>query len=253
MQNDKVSWNGVSLTKRFISTEAGEVPVLYRIPEKRESDSVIVAFHYYGGSKEIWLDEEHDPLLAYAVQAGIPFIACDVCAHGEWEVPGLDASYFDEDQWAIFAEKSRRGVAGVINSLAQEKGLSMDALHFVGVSMGCYNAMTVIRGGMRPASFVMAAPVPGKSYDDGCSFHNNLEAFTDTDLLVLSGRNDEENQKGEVQWLYDQIESDTKKLTFYDSGHELPGNWMDSIVRFLKSDKKFDSLSSETSVEKPVC
>jgi predicted esterase len=233
MPAEIITWKNTSLSKGLISTAAGAVPVIYWIPEQKTTSQVIVAFHYQEGSKNIWLEDTWDSLLLHAVENNIPFIACDMYGHGEWQVDGFDTSYIDDDAWDTFVEKTAVGVTQAITTLIQDTTLSFDSLQFIGSSLGCHTAMTVIRNNLRPVSLVLASPVPAKEYDDESSFHNNLSAFEKTKLLVISGRNDEDVAQGEVQWWYDQIDSETKKIIFYDSGHDLPADWISQAITFL--------------------
>ncbi len=211
------------------------------MPDSITTESVIVGLHYSGGSKEIWFDSEHDGLLKYAMETGTPFIACDAYAHGEWQIDGVNGDDLTDEQWPIFVEQSGVAISEAVKIFTKELGLTNDSLHFTGVSLGCFTGMDLIANyDLRPVTFAAAALCPGREFEDVSSAHNNLDAFKGYDLLILSGRDDEYTQPGEVQWLYDQIESDRKELVFYDSPHQLPvDEWMDSVISFI-SEKRND-------------
>lgn len=231
-----IPFEQIKLTQTKVKTSIGTVPTLYWIPEKVNTKSVIIGLHYSGGSKDIWLDEEHNPLLKYAIETNTPFIACDAYGHGEWLVDGVEGWNLKKDQWPEFMRQTRLGISEVITTVAQTQGLSLDSLHFTGVSQGCLNGMDIIaHTDLKPVTFVLSSPVPRKTRNDERSFHNNLASFIGRDILILSGTNDEYCESGEVQWFFEQINSDRKEIVFYDSPHQLPANqWMNRAVSFLK-------------------
>lgn len=229
-------WAGTTLEQVKIKTAVAEIPAYIWMPRRVETESVIVGLHYSGGSKEIWFDSEHEGLLKYAFETGTPFIACDAYAHGEWQIEGVKGWDLTDEQWPVFVQQSGDGISEAVKIFAKEKELSLDSLHFTGVSLGCFNGMDLIANrGLTPVTFAAASLCPYKKYDDEYSAHNNLKAYEGYDLLILSGKKDEYNESGEVQWFYDQIESDRKELVWYDSPHQLPEDeWMDRVVAFIK-------------------
>lgn len=217
-----------------IPTSVGDVPTLFWLPQFVQKSSVIVAFHYLEGSKEVWLDGSFNAIFAYAQSAGIPFVACDMYRHGEWQVDGYESSYINDEDWDSFVTLSRDGITEAIDMIIKKYELSCDSLMFVGSSTGCLTAMGVINKGFKPQKLALGVPLPDRACDDEYSFHNNPESFTDCDLLVLTGTKDEEVEPGEVEWWFDQVNSQSKEIVMYESGHSLPPEWLERVVSFLK-------------------
>lgn len=228
----KFSWNGKTLNKAFINTSVGDVPLLSFLPNNSTSQNVIFAIHYQEGSKEIWLEEESfSSILNFAIINEIPFYAIDLYGHGAWksEDSNFNPEYLDDDQWEKFVRLSVTGINEVILKLLNNKSINI-----VSSSTGCLMAVKTIAKGINLNTLIMASPVPAKSYDDEYSLHNNIESLKDCKLLVLTGENDEEVEAGEVKWYFDQIESNQKEIVIYNSGHELPKEWSDKAIQFMK-------------------
>lgn len=229
----EIMWNGFTLSKSFIQTSVGGVPLIKYQPENNLNNKVVFAIHYQEGSKEIWLDEEnYTSILKYAIDNKIPFYAVDLYGHGEWKSDGdnFNPQYLDDDQWEVFVRNSVQGIKETISFVAKDK-----EIQFISYSTGCLMAVKVIDNTINTNSLVMASPVPARSYDDEYSLHNNIDVLKNKNVLVLSGIDDEEVEDGEVQWYYDLIQSGNKEIERYKSGHELPSQWSDSAIKFLKT------------------
>ncbi len=228
----EIKWNNVKLIKSKIDSSAGKVPLLSYIPHKNTSSEIIIALHYQTGSKEIWLDEEENQaILKYAIEKNMPFYAIDLYGHGDWQSDDekFDTEDIGDDHWDQFVEDSVSGVEGLINSLDATK-----KVNFVCSSTGCLIAVKAIASGITPNSIIMASPVPYKSYDDQYSFHNNVSTLKDLNVLILTGKNDEDVEDDEVQWFFNLLESENKEIIFFESGHELPKDWSQRAISFLE-------------------
>lgn len=227
-----ISWNGTTLIKSLIKTSVGNVPLINFLPDNTSNKNPIFAIHYQEGSKEIWLDEESFfPILAFAIENQIPFYAIDLYGHGDWKSDdsSFNPEYLDDDQWEKFVSASVTGIKEVIFKVASNKSINI-----VSSSTGCLMAVKTIATGINLNTLAMASPVPTKSYNDEYSLHNNIESLKDCKLLVLTGTNDEEVEAGEVKWYFDQIESNQKEIITYNSGHELPKEWADKTIEFIR-------------------
>lgn len=230
-------WNNTVLTKTWIATSVGKVPVIYFLPDTTSAQNPIVALHYQTGSKEIWLENTtHSPnsaLLNYAIAHQIPFYALDLYGHGEWksEDPAFNPEYLDDEHWELFATKSVTGMVEVINTLShnhRHKNMTI-----VAYSVGVLIAVKAIAAGIILKSLVMVSPVPERQADDAYSLHNNVERLKGLKVLLLTGNQDDEVEPGEVDWYFELIESDQKEMNVFDSGHTLPNAWVERAIEFL--------------------
>lgn len=227
-----ITWNGTTLVKTSVETSVGNVPIIKFIPDTPANANPIFAIHYQEGSKEIWLDEEScSPILEFAIENNVPFFAADLYGHGNWKSSdsSFNPEYLNDEQWELFISKSVTGFKEVVDDFIKN-----DSINFIAYSTGCLIAVKLMAEGINTSSLIMASPVPAKSYDDEYSLHNNLETLKDKKVLVLTGINDNEVETGEVDWYFDQIKSSLKELVTYNSGHELPKEWTEKSVTFLK-------------------
>ncbi len=226
------SWNDDSISYAFINTNAGNVPILYYLPKNIKSKSLIVALHYQNSNKEVWLNSLNG-ILKYAIESEIPFIAFDLYGHGEWEIEDYNTAYINEESLPEFMEPTTIGVSYSLRTFCYNNNLSLDSLHYVAISLGCFTEMDLSINGLKPQTMLLSAPVPLKAYHGTYSYHNNLKAFNNVNLLAISGSEDEYNIPGEVQEWFDEVSSNNKKLIIYKGGHVPPVSMIDSCVVFL--------------------
>ncbi len=231
----ELTWHETTLLKSRMATSVGSVPILTFVPAEKGRSGAIVSLHYMTGSKEVWLNDEHAQLLAYAIANSIPFFAFDLYGHGEWESddPDFNTEDIDGEQWETFVADSTQGIAECITQLCAQHQIDAEALDFVGYSVGNLIGVKLIAAGIAARSFAMGSPVPWRAYDDAYALHNNLEALVDLPLLVLTGKSDEEVEEGEVAWFFERVESDKKELLVFDSGHSLPKVWFEKVTAFI--------------------
>lgn len=222
------------LNRQLIKTSVGDVPVAYWLPENKNAP-VVVAFHYQTGSKETWFEGDFDKLFCYAQASQSAFIVCDLYGHGEWQQAGFDTANISDEQWDHFVDSSVFGITEAIKSILEKCQITHNKLQFVASSTGCLIAVQVIKNGLKPVALVLSAPLPEKEFDDPTSFHNNLNCFTNMPLLMLTGEQDDEPCDGEVEWFFNLVDSAKKELVVYQSGHDLPAQWLDKTVQFLAS------------------
>lgn len=231
--SSQFNWNDLTISKSFIKTSVGTVPLITYLPEDGQNSKAIFAIHYQEGRKEIWLEEEnYSSILNYAIENRIPFYAVDLYGHGEWKSDdeNFNPEYLDDDQWDLFVKSSVDGIKETITSVAKDKEII-----FISNSTGCLIATKVMASNVYTSGLIMASPVPAKSYDDEYSLHNNTDALKNKKILILSGKKDEEVEEGEVLWYYNLIESDKKEIELFESGHELPKEWINRSIKFLNS------------------
>lgn len=227
------NWQTETISFAAVPTDAGNVPILFYLPENLSSKSLIVGLHHQNANKEVWLTSL-TAILTYAIESQIAFIAFDLYGHGEWEVNNYNTNSINAETLPTFMNPTTSGISYTLRSFCYNQNLSIDSLQYIGVSLGCFTAMDLSFKGLKPCTMILSAPVPLKTFDGTYSFHNNLDAFKDINLLAISGSRDEYNEAGEVQEWFDLVNSGNKKIIIYDGGHVPPINMIDSCVVFLK-------------------
>lgn len=236
--NSKISisktenWNNNLITYAKVHTKVGEVPILFYIPENPNSKSLIVALHYQNSNKEVWLNSLNG-ILNFAIETKTAFFACDLYGHGEWSISNYNTNLINENNLDTFMIPTTIGVSDALRTFCINKNLSIDSLQYVAISLGCFTAMDLSINDLKPKTMILSAPVPLKNYNGNYSFHNNLDAFNQTNILAITGTKDQYNEPNEVQWWIDQVNSNNKKLISYEGGHVPPLNMIDSCIIFL--------------------
>lgn len=196
--------------------------------------SVLILLHYQTGSKSVWFEDQMTPLMEWAEQSQTCLLAYDLYGHGDWKAqePEFDPNYLPDELCEKAIDHSAKYIAE--DFLEQKKDLGFTQVDLMGWSFGTTIALKMIPQSLSPDRLIFAAPTPEKEYDDGYSFHNNLKAFSNSKVLFISGTKDEEVQEGEVPWVFDQIQSQSKKLIQPESGHDLPKEWINWAIEFLR-------------------
>lgn len=231
-----ILWNNDSISYATVHSKAGNVPILFYLPELPISKSLIVALHYQNSNKDVWLNSL-DGILKHSIKTNTAFIACDLYGHGEWKIDEYNTNSINEQNLDTFMIPTTLGISDALRSFCYNHNLSIDSLQYIAISLGCFTAMDLSMKGIKPQTMILSAPVPLRNHNGNYSFQNNSEAFQDLNLLTITGTRDEYNEAGEVQEWFDQVSSNNKKLIEYEGGHVPPLSMIDSSVIFLNTNK----------------
>ena len=202
------------------------------------SATLTLLVHGLGSSAQDWRERDgytHGGNLTDALSAAREsWIACDLYGHGAWtaDEPGFDPYDIDDDAWDAFVERSCDALAAAVDrALASAPGA---ALRIVTYSAGCLVAARLLRQHpvLAPAMMVLAAVTPERAADDEYSLHHNVEPLSRGSLALLYGERDEQTSAEDVQGLASQM-STKPRLVAYDSGHALPGRWVEDAIAVL--------------------
>lgn len=237
---ESVEWQGHPTYRYSIAGEDTEVPYVCYRPQKKEVHSLCILLHGQESSKDSWLEmggyTKGGDFAKTLMSKNHPWIAPDLYGHGDWKAkdPKFDPSYLDDEQFGLFIESS---VANIFKSLltlisfARWQNLPITMVTY---SVGGLIGLRLIQLGVPVEQLIMCVPTPFKEENDEFSMANNLDKPFAPRTLILGGKKDEEVENSETQWFFDQIQNDDKTLQFFESGHDLPIDWVNYSYPWLK-------------------
>lgn len=122
-----------------------------------------------------------------------------------------------------------------IDYLASRVEIDTAKLGIIGYSMG--GMMTFKLTAIDPRIKVAVASVTPilKEPHSAMAVYNYASSITNQPFLMLMGNRDERNySKADAQHLHDLIISNTKELIFYESGHQVPGEWTKKATHWME-------------------
>lgn len=122
-----------------------------------------------------------------------------------------------------------------IDNLASRGEIDTSKQRNIGYSMG--GMMTLKLTAVDPRIKVTIASVTPilKEPHSAMAVHNFASSITNQPFLMLMGNTDERNYTmADARNLQDLIISNTKELIFYESGHQLPGEWTKKATQWME-------------------
>ena len=209
------------------------------LESKKSTDSrdLVVLIHGLEASKSDWITPggftSGGDLTALLDEAGVPWIAADLYGHGEWQAveSDFDPAEISDELWDSFVSRSVETLYEMLISRLEKS--PRPSLQLVSYSVGCVilTALLAAYPDLPVSAVHMAAPVPQEAMDDEYSLQNKAEFFRKRKLYWHCGKNDEENDEGEVDRVFALIPATDKKLHRYDAGHSLPADWTKAAFR----------------------
>lgn len=209
------------------------------LESKKHTDSrdLVVLIHGLEASKSDWVTPggftSGGDLTALLDESGIPWIAADLYGHGEWQAveSDFDPADISDELWDSFVSRSVETLYEMLISRLEKS--TRPSLQLVSYSVGCVilTALLAAYPDLPVSAVHMAAPVPQEAMDDEYSLQNKAEFFRKRKLYWHCGKNDEENDEGEVDRVFALIPATDKKLHRYDAGHSLPADWTKAAFR----------------------
>lgn len=232
---------------RFTSDDGQAVNGLIAFPKNKTSSSKLaLALHPMGIDQQFWWSEK-SPLAAHKMtdrlrEQGYTVISLDARQHGERARENfgprelLKRAHSDEPR--IYIDTiigSVRDYRIVLNWA--KNTFNPDDVLVMGYSMGAQ--MSLLLASLEPSVNSVVAMVPPYvgSPTSPVAPRIHVKRITDASVLWLAGNNDPHSDRNQTQATFDQITSTDKTLTWFDAGHRLPPEFLDSALSF------FDSLN----------
>lgn len=241
---DYSQWEGYSLERIGLPAEDGStIPFILVKPNKWRPVPVLFALHGMTASKEVFLTlgeyGKAGDLTLKVLKAGYALAAPDFRMHGErQEVAYPDfQSYFNAvvGNWESMYNNSYSDFKICLEYLESRQDINTNRMGLSGYSMGGQTTFKLAAD--YPEKFkVVVACVPPVLKDLPISGVPQASApqITTLPFIMMSASEDTNYTMEEAVWLYRLIPSPNKKMMIYDSGHDLPLEYTDDILTWLK-------------------
>ena len=223
------------------------VPGYLAIPKNGASPyPCVLQLHGIGSSKESWWEDNSfslgGQLTKELLKSGFAVLSLDAEYHGErlanndFESPEV---FTFQKGWYLrtrdMVVQSVIEYRRAIDYLASRVEIDTSKLGIIGYSMG--GMMTFNLTAVDPRIKVAVASVTPilKEQHSAMAAHNFASSITNQPFLMLMGNADKRNYtKVEARQLHDIIISNTKRLVFYESGHQLPSEWTKTATEWME-------------------
>lgn len=255
------------LDKIVLTAFDSKIP-FYHISNRRALEKkYVILLHGLGGNKKYWLYPSM-PYLEYTknltaikdslLDIGFSLVIIDAKYHGErtYELNFRDPSYLPPqrsrniDDANIFYDMTVSTVkeVRVIMDYLEEVHKDPDMkFNLVGYSMGGGIALLLNAIDDRVNAVVACVPPLGRPYTElnGLDWPEEMEAkmkvisplYSATDqkspVVMLMGKTDFFIPEKEARAFYNEILVADKELKFYDSGHELPEDYIEDVINWI--------------------
>jgi dienelactone hydrolase len=223
--SEKRSFPGYTREKVvFRSVADNWVPGYLAIPDTDSGPyPCVLTMHGMGGSKGV-----DDPMAQALLKSGYAVYSLDAQYHGErgvkngYKPPGM---LLRSQQWNRYRGMYIQTTIDhrrAIDYLATREEIDTDRIGAFGYSMGGRNVFYVTAMDARVKAAVACVTPTARVQPSAIIPYNYAQGIDDRPFLMLMGKTDPFYTVNEAQQVFDLVDSGTKELVFYDSGHMLP-------------------------------
>jgi pimeloyl-ACP methyl ester carboxylesterase len=229
----------------FNSDDGQSVNGLIGFPkDKASSNKLALMLHPMGIDQQFWWSEK-SPLAAQKMtarlrQQGYTVISLDARQHGQRSRQGFGPRELikraHSDQPRIYIDTiigSVRDYRIVLNWAKNE--FSPEQVLVMGYSMGAQ--MSLLLASFEPSVNTVVAMVPPyvESPISPVAPRIHVQGITTAKVLWLAATNDPHSVRSQTEETFEQIASADKTLTWFESGHRLPPEFLHTTLSFLDS------------------
>lgn len=230
----------------FRGIRDNRVPAYLAIPKKGTGPyPCVLQLHGLDGSKSDWWVEDNwisgGQISKQLLAAGYAVLSLDAEYHGErlinndYERPGI---FVFQKGWNARSDnmivQTVTEYRRALDYLATRSDIDTSRIGMVGVSLGGFQTFILTGIDSRiKVSVACVTPIVQDRYSAKAAF-NYAPHITNQDFLMLMGKSDFVYSISEAQQLYDLINSDSKEIYFYNSGHRLPSEWTEKAVTWMQ-------------------
>jgi dienelactone hydrolase len=233
----------------FVSDDGQTVNGLIAFPKgQRASNKLALALHPMGSKQQFWWSEKNplgtQKMTARLRQQGYTVISLDARRHGE-----RGHADFGPQELLKRAHSSepRLYIDTIVGSVRDYRILlnwannefNPEQVLVMGYSMGAQ--MSLLLASFEPSVntvVVMVPPFVG-SATSPVAPRIHVQRIVDAKVLWLAGTKDPHSDSQQTQQTFDQITSKDKTLKWFEAGHRLPPEFLDTTLSF------FDALTSD--------
>jgi len=230
---------------RFLSDDGQEVNGLLAFPKQNKSSpKLALLLHPMGLDHQFWWNEKRtkvgQELSSHLRNQGYVVISLDARLHGERSREGFGPRELIK---RAHSEEPRLYIDTIIGSVrdyrialnwAKDKYMPEQTL-VLGYSMGAQ--MGLLLTSLEPSINSVVAIVPPyvASATSPVAPRIHVDRITNAKVLWLAATQDQHSDRNQTQETFDKIESVDKSLQWFESGHRLPPEFLDSAFSFLDS------------------
>jgi dipeptidyl aminopeptidase/acylaminoacyl peptidase len=208
------------------------VPALLAVPKNGARPlPLVVLIHGYTASKDGWFGTPA-PLVDSLIDRGFAVVASDAPFHGERSTGQVPSDVNDlRDVLIRWTTEQRR----MLDALAKRDDIDARRVAVVGASMGAVAAIALAAVDDRTQVVVPAVPpLAGMDRTSVAAVSPfTFAAALRRPALLLMGTKDTYYTTDDARRLFAHIAETRKELFFYDSGHDLPAEWMTKAVEWI--------------------
>lgn len=229
----------------FRGTRDSRVPGFLAIPKNRKGPvKCVLLLHGIGGSKsDFWQDSFHsgEKLTHKLLSEGFAVLTVDAIYHGERAVNNDFESpevFLFQKGWMYRARdmvvdsviEHRRA----IDYLESREEIDASEVSLVGYSMGGMMVFQLAAIDSRVKTSVACVTPVLDEPNSAMAVANFAPQIPELPFLMLIGKEDVRNYSVEsAEALFNKIPGTNKKLVAFDSGHKLPPEWIDTVIKWL--------------------
>jgi predicted esterase len=228
----------------FRGVDDSQVPGYLALPKEGAAPyPCILLLHGLTGSKEIWWNVDRSPgnLVEKLLVSGFAVLSLDAKYHGEriafnnYESPSI---FVFQKGWDIRSNymtvQSVREYRRAIDYLETRIEIDTGRLGMIGYSMGGFMTFSLTAVDPRvKVSVACVTPNIEEPYSPKAAYHF-APYINNRPFLMLMGKDDPFYTVEEAQQLHNFIDSDVKEITFYNSGHRLPDEWIERATEWME-------------------
>ncbi len=238
---------------RFTSDDGQAVNGLIAYPKNTATPTKLaLVLHPMGIDQQFWWSDKSpldaQKMTAHLLEKGYTIISLDARQHGQ---RGRDGFGPRELIARAHSNEPRLYIETIIGTVRDyrialnwaQQELEPDQVLVMGYSMGAQ--MSLLLASFEPSVNTVVTMVPPYVGSDTSPVAPRIHVnkITDAKVLWLAGTKDPHSDQGQTQKTFDQISSRDKVLSWFDAGHRLPPEYLDTALSF------FDGLDVDTKLE----
>lgn len=234
----------------FPGTGGDIIPGILLLPENREKPvPCIIALHGLTGSKYDWLEfngyTKGGDLTQKLLDRGFAVLAFDAALHGERFLEIEPEYWHESEEWrdtqmgyvyTDFIEYYQSVVddtKAALNYLESRNEIDTSRLGIMGYSLGGYLAFAAANADKRIRTCAAFALIINPDSLQISAPQSNISNLADVPVFIAEGEHDPAYNKDGVEWFYNSLPGEHKKLVVYDGGHSLPAEYTDDFVNWI--------------------
>lgn len=234
------AWKGYEVQSySFMNHENEEAEFYLLQPNMTENSPLVILLHGYTDSKESWLGGEYthgEILTERLLEKNAAVVLVDLPYHGSQYNKNVnrDLKIWPLSEYPKFVHMFLEEMRIILANLAYKKEIAASRIALVGYSLGSAVSLPLIKEFPEINAAVLCVP-PALTYNSTDEGPLESAEFVTIPVRLISATKDDvlANVIEDTKILYDMIRSEQKDLIWYESGHSLPVEYIDSVMDWL--------------------